>query len=207
MIAIIDYGAGNLRSIRRAIEAAGASATVTSDPAAVVAADAVILPGVGNAGAAMQRLRELDLIAAIEQSVAAEKPFLGICLGMQLLFDYQAEGDTNGLGLIGGHVEALTGSVKVPHIGWNQSTIVRASEMGTIGDECSYYFVHSYYVVPNDRSDVVAITRYGLEIPSIVARNNIWGTQFHPEKSSHDGLAFVRSFVALTGAVRDPVSV
>ncbi len=205
MIAIVDYGAGNLRSIQRAIEATGAPVTITADPAVIVAAEAVVLPGVGNAGAAMKRLRDMDVIPAIEQSVAAKKPFLGICLGMQLLFDYQEEGSTEGLGLIPGQVRALTGSVKVPHIGWNLSRIVRSTPLGTTGDAYRYYFVHSYTVLPDDPTAVVATVYYGQEFPSIVARDNIWGTQFHPEKSSNDGLALIRSFVALTQVVPETV--
>lgn len=196
MIAVIDYGAGNLRSIRRALEADGAAVVVTSDPAAVRAADAVVLPGVGAAGHAMTKLRELAMFDPIAETVAGGKPFLGICLGMQLLFDHQEEGDANGLGLLRGRVRRLDGPVKIPHMGWNRSRVVRATAFGELGDERFYYFVHSYVVEPDDDDVVAADVTYGETFPSIVVRDNVWGTQFHPEKSGTEGLALVRAFVA-----------
>ena len=196
MIAVIDYGAGNLRSIRRALEAAGAETVVTSDPATVTSADAVVLPGVGAAGAAMDRLHHLGMPDAIRAAVAAGKPFLGICLGMQLLFAEQEEGDAVGLGLLRGRVRSLAGPIKIPHMGWNRSRLVRPGPLGSAGDERYYYFVHSYVVEPDDPADVAAVADYGARFPSIVAHDNIWGTQFHPEKSGTDGLALVRAFVA-----------
>jgi imidazole glycerol-phosphate synthase subunit HisH len=206
-IAVIDYGAGNLRSIRRALEAAGARVVVTSDPAKVAAADAVVLPGVGAAGAAMERLRELGLIPAIEAAVADGRPFFGICLGMQLLFRHQDEGDVEGLGLLAGSVRGLDGAVKVPQIGWNRVRLTRSSPVGEAGDERYFYFVHSYVVEPDDPADIAAETRYGGQFPSLVLHDNVWGAQFHPEKSGDDGLALVRRFVehvrqrAATGAL------
>ena len=196
MIAVIDYGAGNLRSIRRALEAAGAETVVTTDPATVVAAHAVVLPGVGAAGHAMDRLRDLGMTGAIEEAVEGGKPFLGICLGMQLLFEHQEEGDTAGLGLLRGRVRSLNGPVKVPHMGWNRSQVVRPGPLGEPGEEHHYYFVHSYVAEPADHDDIAAIADYGEHLPSIVVRDNVWGTQFHPEKSGSDGLALVRAFVA-----------
>jgi glutamine amidotransferase len=196
MIAVVDFGAGNLRSIRRALEAAGAEVEVTADPERVAAADAVVLPGVGAAGAAMDRLGGLGLIGPMRESVEAGKPFLGICLGMQLLFEHQEEGDTAGLGVLRGRVRAIEGPVKVPHIGWNRSRVVRDGPLGPAGEERDYYFVHSYVVAPDDPADVAAGFRYGGEHPSVVVRDNVWGTQFHPEKSGEDGLALVRAFVA-----------
>lgn len=196
MIAVIDYGAGNLRSIRRALEAASAEVAVTADPGLVAAAEAVVLPGVGAAGAAMERLRGLGLTSVVERAVADGTPFLGICLGMQLLFGHQAEGDTAGLGLLPGRVRALRGPVKVPHMGWNRSRIVRPGPLGEAGEERDYYFVHSFVVEPEDPADVAAEVRYGQVFPSVVVRGRVWGTQFHPEKSADDGLALVRAFVA-----------
>ena len=196
MIAVIDYGAGNLRSIRRALEAAGAEATVTADPITVAQADAVVLPGVGAAGAAMERLDSLHLTDSLKTAVSAGKPFLGICLGMQLLFDRQEEGDSAGLGVLGGRVRALQTGVKVPHMGWNRSRLVTTGPLGDRGDERDYYFVHSYVVEPDDPSVIAALVTYGENFPSVVIANNIWGTQFHPEKSCDDGLRLVRSFVA-----------
>ncbi|MDP9354829.1 MAG: imidazole glycerol phosphate synthase subunit HisH [Chloroflexota bacterium] len=196
MIAVIDYGAGNLRSIRRALEAARAETVVTADPETVTAADAVVLPGVGAARHAMDRLRDLGMTGAITDAVEGGKPFLGICLGMQLLFEGQEEGDTAGLGLLRGRIRSLSGPVKVPHIGWNRSRIVRPGPLGRVGDERHYYFVHSYVAEPMDHDDVAAVADYGERFPSVVVRDNVWGTQFHPEKSGPDGLELVRAFVA-----------
>lgn len=197
MIAVIDYGAGNLRSIRRALEAAEAETVVTADPAAVAAADAVVLPGVGAAGHAMDRLRDLGMTGVIGEAVEGGKPFLGICLGMQLLFEHQEEGDTAGLGLLRGRIRSLSGPVKVPHMGWNRSRLVRPGPLGAAGDERHYYFVHSYVAEPTDHNDVAAVADYGERFPSVVVRDNVWGTQFHPEKSGPDGLALVRAFVEM----------
>jgi glutamine amidotransferase len=199
MIAVIDYGAGNLRSICRALEAAGTEVVVAADPSTVRSADGVVLPGVGAAATAMKRLHELGIIPAVERAVADGTPFLGICLGVQLLFGHQAEGDTAGLGLLPGRVRPLSGTVKVPHMGWNQSKIVRDGPLGTAGDAREYYFVHSYVVEPDDSRDIAANVQYGDLFPSVVVRNNVWGTQFHPEKSGNDGLAFIRAFVAQVG--------
>lgn len=194
-IAVIDYGAGNLRSIRRALEAAGAQVTVTAEADAVRAADAVVFPGVGAAGAAMQRLRDLSLIAPIRDVVAQERPFLGICLGMQLLFDEQEEGSTRGLGLLKGRVRSLPNDVKVPQIGWNRTLWVQDGAGSRAGDSGDFYFVHSYVAEPQDPDDIVAVARYGEVFPSIVRHGHIWGTQFHPEKSGTAGLRMVAGWV------------
>lgn len=196
MIAVIDYGAGNLRSIRRALESAGATTLVSDDPDLIVDADAVVLPGVGNAGHAVDRLRQMGFDRAIYSVVDAGKPFLGICVGMQVLFEDQEEGNTQGLGLLPGRVRSIAGSVKVPHMGWNRSRVVRGGPAGEPGEEPYVYFVHSYIAEPADEADVAATAIYGEEFPSVVVRNNVWGTQFHPEKSGVDGLEFVRRFVA-----------
>lgn len=196
-IVVIDYGAGNLRSIQRALEAAGARVTVSSDPGTISGADGVVFPGVGNAGAAMSRLHELEMPPAIQQAVEDKKPFLGICLGMQLLFEHQEEGDTNGLGLLPGTVRTLRADVKSPQIGWNRVHFVKAGPLGPGGREQDFYFVHSYVVDPTNADDIVATTHYGEIFPAIVARDNIFGTQFHPEKSGPEGLELVRSFVEL----------
>jgi glutamine amidotransferase len=197
MIAVIDYGAGNLRSIRRALENAGAEVVVTDDPNAIASADAVVLPGVGAAAHAMDRLDELGLTDAIRGAAQSGRPFLGICLGMQLLFEHQEEGDAQGLGLIPGRVRSLPATeVKVPHMGWNRSRVVRPGPLGDAGDECFYYFVHSFIAEPDDPSVVAAEADYGTTFPSVVVRDNVWGTQFHPEKSGTDGLALIDRFVA-----------
>jgi len=194
-ISVIDYGAGNLRSIRRALEAAGATVTVTADADTVLAADAVVFPGVGAAGAAMQRLNDLDLIAPIHEVVAQERPFLGICLGMQLLFEDQEEGSTQGLGLLQGRVRSLSSDVKVPQIGWNRALWVQDGAGSRAGDSGDFYFVHSYIVEPDNQDDILAVSRYGEVFPSIVRHGNIWGTQFHPEKSGTAGLQMVAGWV------------
>jgi len=194
-IAVIDYGAGNLRSIRRALEAAGAHVTVSSDSGHVRQADAVVFPGVGAAGAAMDRLHQLGLVDAIGDVVAEERPFLGICLGMQLLFEHQEEGDTRGLGLLKGRVRTLSPAVKVPQIGWNRVRWIQEAAGSHPADEDDFYFVHSFIVEPHDPADVVAVTRYGEVFPSIVRHGRVWGTQFHPEKSGPAGLSLIAGWV------------
>ncbi len=194
-IAVLDYGAGNLRSIRRALEAAGAEVTVTSEPDTVRRADAVVFPGVGAAGAAMDRLHELGLVAAIGEVVDAGRPFMGICLGMQLLFDHQEEGNTRGLGLLRGRVRSLGPNVRVPQIGWNQARWLQDAAGYQAAQEEDFYFVHSFIVEPDDVGDVVAITRYGEIFPSVVRHNQVWGTQFHPEKSGPAGLRLIAGWV------------
>jgi glutamine amidotransferase len=158
-------------------------------------ADAVVLPGVGAAGAAMDRLREMGLVDVIGEAVSAGKPFLGICLGMQLLFDHQEEGDTHGLGLLPGRVHSLRSDVKVPQIGWNRVRWVRDAAGYEAADEGDFYFVHSYVVALDDPADAVAVTRYGEVFPSIVRRGRVLGTQFHPEKSGPAGLRLVAGWV------------
>ena len=194
-IAVIDYGAGNLRSIRRALEAAGAQVTISSDSGHVLHADAVVFPGVGAAGAAMDRLHQLGLVDAIAEVVAEERPFLGICLGMQLLFEHQEEGDTRGLGLLAGRVRTLSPAVKVPQIGWNRVRWIQEAAGSDPGDEDDFYFVHSYIVEPRDPADIVAVTRYGEVFPSVVRHDHVWGTQFHPEKSGPAGLRLIAAWV------------
>jgi len=194
MIAIVDYGAGNLRSIQRAIEAAGAETTITADPDEVGAADRVVLPGVGNAAAAMNRLRETGLAEAVTEAAEAGKPVLGVCLGMQLLFGDQEEGPTTGLGLLPGTVRSLPAGHKVPQMGWNLAEFRPGTPMSMM-NQAYFYFVHSYIVHPEKETDIAADTDYGVRFPSIVARDAIWGFQFHPEKSGDDGLALVEIWV------------
>ncbi len=143
------------------------------------------------------------MVPVVERAVAAGTPFLGICLGMQLLFGHQEEGDTAGLGLLPGRVRALRGGVKVPHMGWNRSRVARPGPLGATGEEREYYFVHSFVVEPDDPDDVAAEVRYGDVFPSVVIRDRVWGTQFHPEKSGPDGLSLVRAFVAEAARLRE----
>jgi imidazole glycerol phosphate synthase glutamine amidotransferase subunit len=202
-IAVIDYGAGNLRSIRRALEASAAHVEVTSDPLLVREADGVVFPGVGAARAAMDRLHQLDLIEAIGAVVAAERPFLGICLGMQLLVDAQAEGDTRGLGLLRGRVRSLDRGVKVPQIGWNRVRWVQDGVGAEAGAEGDFYFVHSYAPVPDDEAVVAATTDYGGSVVAAVEQGRVWATQFHPEKSGPAGLRLVAGWVDVVRAASD----
>ena len=192
MIAIIDYGAGNLRSIRRALETNGAETEITSDPAVVARADAVVLPGVGHAGHAISEIDRRGLTPAIRESIESGKPFLGICVGMQVLFEHQQEGDTQGFGFLKGNVREINGAEKLPHIGWNQ--ISTGSEEDGL-DEGYFYFVHSFVAEPTNPADVAATATYGEEFAVVVKSANVWGTQFHPEKSGPAGLDFLATWV------------
>lgn len=194
MIAIIDYGAGNLRSISRALEAHGAKVSITAEPDAIRTADRVVLPGVGNAKAAMQRLRDLGLAGAIHDVASAGTPLLGICLGMQLLFGEQEEGPTVGLGLLDGTAVRLAGDLKVPHMGWNTVTFRSQTPLGHLSPT-SFYFVHSFIVRPSDDATTAGTTPYGETFTSVVIRDNVWGTQFHPEKSGDAGLHLLKSWL------------
>jgi glutamine amidotransferase len=197
VIAVVDHGAGNLRSITRAIQAAGARPVITTDPAAIVAADGIILPGVGAACAAMNRLDDLALTDLLRERVAAGVPFLGVCLGMQLLFGHQEEGDTNGLGVLRGRVRMLRPGVKIPQIGWNTVRATGDGPLGAAGSEGDFYFVHSFVVDDADPADIAGVTRYGEVFPSVVTHGAVWGMQFHPEKSSDAGLKLVNAWVDL----------
>ena len=197
MIAIIDYGAGNIRSIEKALEHVGAKVQVTDDPAVVAAAQAVVLPGVGSGGTAMARMIERGLDGAIRQATEQGKPFLGICLGMQLLADHHAEGQVDGLGLFRGNVRRIAYGPKIPHMGWNQVTPLHAGLpiFDNISPDAYFYFAHSYYVEPQDEQGVAAVTNYGSPYCSVIVTERVWGTQFHPEKSGTVGLQLLSNFV------------
>lgn len=190
MICIIDYGAGNLRSIRRAIEANGVSTEISGDPERISRADRLVLPGVGNAKAAMDQLRSTGLADALSEQAQQGTPLLGVCLGMQLLFDAQEEGPTRGLGLLAGDVVKLTGDLKVPHMGWNTVSFTPHSQLAGLGEQ-TFYFVHSYHAHPDDETDIAGVTNYGDAITSVVIRDNVWGMQFHPEKSHQAGIDLI----------------
>jgi imidazole glycerol-phosphate synthase subunit HisH len=197
MIAIIDYGAGNIRSIEKALEYVGGVVQVTDDPAVVNNAQAVVLPGVGSGGAAMARMTQRGLDNAIRQATEQGKPFLGICLGMQLLAEHHAEGEVDGLGLFRGEVRRIPNGPKIPHMGWNQ---VRPLQTGLaifdeIPQDAYFYFAHSYYVEPQDQQGVAAVTDYGSPYCSVIVTERVWGTQFHPEKSGSVGLRMLKNFV------------
>jgi glutamine amidotransferase len=205
MIVILDYGVGNLKSVHKALERIGAEAAVSSDPASLDAACGVVLPGVGAFGDAMLNLSRRGLVEPLLHQVNRGKPLLGICLGMQLLFDESEEmGRHQGLGLLPGNVVRLPdGTLTVPHVGWNQLRLASSAStspiIAGIPDGACAYFVHSYYVVPQEPGDVAATTGYGPEFASVVRRGSIWGAQFHPEKSQEVGLALLENYVRLVG--------
>ncbi len=197
MIAIIDYGAGNIRSITKALEHVGAVVQVTDDPAVVARAQAVVLPGVGSGGSAMARMTQQGLDDAIREATSRGKPFLGICLGMQLLADHHAEGEVTGLHLFRGEVRRIPAGPKVPEMGWNQARPVYEGLpiFANISPEAYFYFAHSYYVEPRDQRGVAALTEYGSAYCSVIVTEQVWGTQFHPEKSGTPGLQLLKNFV------------
>jgi len=197
MIVVIDYGAGNMRSIEKALAYVGAQVQVTDDPAVVDAAQAIVLPGVGSGGTAMARMKERRLDVAIRLATQQGKPFLGICLGMQLLADYHAEGEVDGLGLFRGAVRRIPEGPKIPHMGWNQVLPTRSGLpiFADLPGDAYFYFAHSYYVEPQDHGCVAAVTGYGSSFCSVIVAEHIWGTQFHPEKSGEAGLQLLRNFV------------
>lgn len=201
-IAIVDYQMGNLRSVQKALEHVGAGATVTSCPDELAKADKIILPGVGAFGDAMRELESRNLVPAIKDHISSGKPFLGICLGLQLLFDVGKEGgDHTGLGVIPGEVIRFPKfeDRKVPHMGWNQVSISKDNcpLLQDVPAEAHFYFVHSYYVKPTNDSDVWLTCDYGLPFCASVWRDNVFATQFHPEKSQKDGLSILKNFSEL----------
>ena len=203
MVAVVDYGMGNLRSVQKAFERIGAEAEITSDPRAVIAADRLVLPGVGAFGDAMEGLRQRDLIEPILSFLESGKPFLGICLGLQLLFDESDEGSEPcpGLGVIPGRVARFEDSpdFKVPHMGWNQVIAQKQSPLlEGVDDGSWFYFVHSYYVIATRQDDVLLETDYTSNFCSAIAHGSIFATQFHPEKSQHGGLRLLKNFATFS---------
>jgi glutamine amidotransferase len=200
-IAIIDYQMGNLRSVQKALERVGHPALVTSDPAEVERAEKVVLPGVGAFEDAIAELRRRELVEPIKNAIAAGKPFLGICLGLQLLFDVSYEGGQHeGLGVLPGEVVRfdLPHEYKVPHMGWNQARVVRSAPvLAGLESGTHFYFVHSYYVVPRNPEVVALEVEYGRPFCAAVWRDNLFATQFHPEKSQADGLRLLKNFAEL----------
>lgn len=203
MIAIVDYGMGNLRSAQKGFEKAGHEATVTSDPHVIASAEGVVLPGVGAFKDCIDGLRDSGLADLVKDIALSGRPFLGICVGLQLLFDYSEEGaGAEGLGIFPGKVVRFTpdpaSGMKVPHMGWNQIRPAGDSSTRTLldgsGNEPFMYFVHSYHAVPDDPALTKAVCNYGIDFPAIVGRDNIFATQFHPEKSQHEGIAILGAF-------------
>ena len=207
---IIDYGMGNLRSVQKAFERIGEPAQISSRAADIAVADRVVLPGVGAFRDAIAALRQHDLTDVICDYIAADRPFLGICLGLQLLMDVSLEdGEHEGLGVIPGTVQRfdLPAEFKIPHMGWNQLDCSTQPEHGllqSLRPKPWFYFVHSYHVVPTDLSWIAATTDYGRPFVSVVARSNVMATQFHPEKSQSSGILLLKNFLATSA---DAVSV
>ncbi|MDF2725920.1 MAG: hisH [Paenibacillus sp.] len=200
MLAIIDYGMGNLHSVSKAIERLGYDALVTANPEEIMAADGAILPGVGAFGDAMDNLRATGLDKTVQAYAASGKPLLGICLGMQLLFaESEEHGHHQGLGLLPGQVIRFRGPYKVPHMGWNKLTFLRPSPLFEGLEEGHVYFVHSYHATPERIDDLLATTDYYQAVTAIVGRDNVYGMQFHPEKSGALGIQLLGNFVKLCG--------
>jgi glutamine amidotransferase len=198
VITIVDSGISNLRSVQKAFERVGVSAEISRDPHFIEAAEKLVLPGVGAFGQGMENLEKNRLVEPILQHVKDGKPIIGICLGMQLLFSESEElGHYRGLNLLKGKLKRFPSTVKVPHVGWNQARIRKPSPLlKGINGESYFYFVHSYYLEPEE--DVtLTTTEYGIEFPSSVERNNIFGIQFHPEKSQEKGLMILKNFADL----------
>ena len=204
-IAVIDYGAGNLVSIEQGLTASGAEVVVAREPGAIDRADAIVVPGVGAAAPAMDRLRDAGFVDPIVGWIAADKPFLGVCLGLQLLFEASDEDGAQTFGVLPGRTRRLEDAPTLPHIGWNQ--VVRRREhplFDGIADEADFYFVHSYAGAPAETADdvILAETEHGARFVSAVALGNLLGVQFHPERSGDDGLRLLANFVSLVRAGR-----
>ncbi|HEX9060151.1 MAG TPA: imidazole glycerol phosphate synthase subunit HisH [Clostridia bacterium] len=204
MIAIIDYGVGNLRSVEKAFQFIGMNAEVSSDSEFILSADGVVLPGVGAFADAMESLQKAGMIDVVKSAVKSGKPFLGICLGMQLLFDHSEEGGdrVEGLGIFKGCIRQLPldMNLKVPHMGWNHLEYDKNSKIfDGLPENPFVYFVHSYYLTAENRENVIARTDYGIKFDVAVGHDNVFATQFHPEKSGKIGLQILRNWSSLAG--------
>lgn len=199
MVAIIDYGAGNLSSVKKALDYLGAESEITQDRNKILSASHVILPGVGSFGDAMKSMEERGLVETVKEAALSGKPFLGICLGLQLLFEESDESpDVKGLGLLKGRIVTIPkdNGLKVPHMGWNSVELKQRNGIfDGIDDESYFYFVHSYYLKDADVDVVAGVTHYGVEIQCAVQKGNLSATQFHPEKSSKAGLKLLENFL------------
>jgi len=197
LVAVLDYGIGNLRSAQKALQHCGADARLTADPALVADAAAVVLPGVGAFGACMNALRSAGLEAVVHGAVASGRPFMGICVGMQMLFDGSAEDETaSGLGVIEGSIEWISDQLPRPQMQWNQLDLLTADPMfDGLGERPWVYFVHSLHAVPTDPTVVAATCQYGGTVNAAFRHDNVFATQFHPEKSGQSGLEMLSNFV------------
>jgi glutamine amidotransferase len=198
-VVVVDYGAGNLHSVSRAVVNAGTRPLVTSNPAYVEDAEALIVPGVGAAADTMANLRQTGFVEPIRDYVTSGRPFLGVCMGLQALFDVSEEGGEHEcLGILSGRVVRFPEGLKVPHIGWNEVRQVRPHPIyDGVPDGAYFYFLNSYYPSPEDREVVIGETEYGVTFPSVVARENVVATQFHPEKSGDAGLRMYANFLKI----------
>ena len=197
-LVVIDYESGNLRSVAKALESVGVSPLVTGEPSDLASADGVVLPGVGSGPAAMAALDQRGLTEPLLEYLASDRPFLGVCLGLQLLLDRTQEGGAPCLGVIPGEVKRLPAGLKVPHMGWNTVRFTASHPvLEGIPQDSHFYFVHSYYAAPADPEGQVGMTDYGVPFCSVYARGNLTATQFHPEKSGETGLRIYRNFAAL----------
>lgn len=201
MIAIIDYDAGNLKSVEKALLRVGGEPVITQDASVIAQADKVILPGVGAFGEAMEKLKSFSLIDPIYRAIDSKKPFLGICLGLQLLFEYSEEKEgCQGLSVLKGGIKRIpeTSGLKVPHIGWNSLKVKEGAALFRgLPEEPYVYFVHSYYLQAEEEAAVAATTQYGVTIHASVEKENVFACQFHPEKSGETGLTILKNFVEL----------
>ena len=194
-IVIIDYGMGNLHSVNKAMKYVGAEVEVTSEAAKIAKAGKVILPGVGAFGDCMLNLEKYGLVPVIKETLASGKPFLGICLGLQLLFEGSEEAPgIQGLGFFKGQVEKIKTDLKVPHMGWNSLVLKNPSPLLAKSADGYVYFVHSFHAVPEDKAIITAVCNYGIEVTAAVGRANVQAVQFHPEKSSKVGLGILQAF-------------
>jgi imidazole glycerol-phosphate synthase subunit HisH len=200
-VAVLDYGAANMVSITKALAAVGAGVVVAAEPSDMAGVDAIVVPGVGAAGSAMEHLRERDLLEPVRDWIEAGRPCLGICLGFQVLFDRSDEGGVDTLGLLAGRTVALVDAPTLPHIGWNSVDFVRPHPLfDGVPDASYFYFVHSFAPAPADESVVLARTTHGRPFVSAVASGSLYGLQFHPEKSAGLGLRVLSNFVGLVAA-------
>ncbi|HIE44249.1 MAG TPA: imidazole glycerol phosphate synthase subunit HisH [Candidatus Omnitrophica bacterium] len=204
MIVVIDYGLGNLRSVAKALEICGAQVRITGEPLAIKNADALVLPGVGAFDRGMENLHKRGIVSVLLKAIKEGKPLLGICLGLQLLFTRSEEGGVyEGLDVVKGEVKKFRKVAKIPHMGWNNVKFKRQKAKGKIDifdgipDNSYFYFVHSYYANPEEKDIIATTTIYGGEFTSAIARNNLWGVQFHPEKSGDLGLRILKNFIRI----------
>ena len=195
-IAVVDYGAGNLKSVQHAVEHVGLPAVVTADAQQILTADGVILPGVGAAADTMSNLQQRDLVGVVKEVIARGTPFFGVCMGLQALFTYSEEGGRHEcLDVLPGRVRRFDPGLNIPHMGWNQVRQRRPHPFfDGVPTGANFYFVHSFYVEPEDESFIAGETEYGVPFASVVCRDNVMATQFHPEKSAEDGLRLYRNF-------------